>query len=386
MLYDVRWDEQIDYIERETPLKEFVQFGKYYLCSFANNNLEAEYMDIIPDGDSIKLSKKQGASMIDEETKVRMERYFQPNFSIHSLVMNPKTKNFEILDWKITDGPTQIPQYLKLAEDCAFDLCKGGRTIDTMNVMYCTATHQAYIMAGSGSYFEMKIIKLESNFLKWKTIKPKEQKSDKDQNSEGKDSIINEAFKLEIKASQSNGIFMQIMTLNDEIVLRENISNQFQYQRFKMTSLCWSSEATDKADQPGRRQQKFLCSQFDEERQYGQISEFRLVWDPQYFKLGQRIFEETGITSAQMADFMSYSGGIMTIQLISMHVIVLRDPIPEQINLLKSTIDDDGYINGGEWWSSESNDRIKIKMTEILDDSMNLKSDLTESTYKIYKN
>lgn len=33
-------------------------------------------MDIIPDGGSIKLSKKQGASMIDAETKERMERYF----------------------------------------------------------------------------------------------------------------------------------------------------------------------------------------------------------------------------------------------------------------------------------------------------------------------
>jgi len=66
-------------------------------------------MDIIPDEGSIKLSKKQGASMIDEETKTRMERYFQPNFSIHSLIMNKETGKPEILDWKITDGPTQIP-------------------------------------------------------------------------------------------------------------------------------------------------------------------------------------------------------------------------------------------------------------------------------------
>lgn len=246
MLYDVRWNENTDKIERETPLKEFVQFGKYYLCSFADNKLEAEYMDIIPDGDSIKLSKKQGASMIDEDTKTRMERYFQPNFSIHSLIMNQETKQVEILDWKITDGK-QIDEYRKLAEDCAFELCKEIkddddkviRTIDTMNVMYCTISHQAYIMAGSGSYFEMKIIKLGSDFLKWKTIgaegdalypdlnKPKEPKSEKDKTSEGKDSIVNEAFKLEIKASQTNGIFMQIMTLNDEIVMRETISTDF---------------------------------------------------------------------------------------------------------------------------------------------------------------
>lgn len=81
-------------------------------------------MDIIPDGDSIKLSKKQGASMIDEETQTRMERYFQPNFSLHSLIMNKETGKQEITDWKITDGETQIVQYLKLAEDCKFDMCK----------------------------------------------------------------------------------------------------------------------------------------------------------------------------------------------------------------------------------------------------------------------
>ena len=88
MLYDVRWDCHSNVIDKEVPLKEFVQFGKYYLCQYGNNQLMAEYMDIIPDGNSIKLSKKQGASMIDAETKVRMERYFQPNFSLHSLVMN----------------------------------------------------------------------------------------------------------------------------------------------------------------------------------------------------------------------------------------------------------------------------------------------------------
>ena len=93
MLYDVRWNEKSNDIDKEVPLKEFVQFGKYYLCSYGNYKLEAEYMDIIPDGDSIKLSKKQGASMIDEETQTRMERYFQPNFSLHSLVMNDKTGN-----------------------------------------------------------------------------------------------------------------------------------------------------------------------------------------------------------------------------------------------------------------------------------------------------
>ena len=134
MLYDVRWDEKSNEIEQETPLKEFVQFGKYYLCSFGDNKLSAEYMDIMPDGESIKLSKKQGASMIDDETKTRMERYFQPNFSLHSLVMNETTWSQELLDWKITDGKTQINAYKKLAEDCKLDL----KSIDSMNIIFDT--------------------------------------------------------------------------------------------------------------------------------------------------------------------------------------------------------------------------------------------------------
>ena len=58
-------------------MKEFVEFGKYYLCRYEGGELSAEYMDIIPEGDSIRLSKKQGASMIDDSTKDRMEKYFQ---------------------------------------------------------------------------------------------------------------------------------------------------------------------------------------------------------------------------------------------------------------------------------------------------------------------
>ena len=68
-----------------------------------------------------------------------------------------------------------------------------------------------------------------------------------------------------------------------------------------------------------------------------------------------------------------------------MHVIVLRDPIPQQINFLKSSINDDGLIEGGEWWSSEEDDKIVIKMRDIIEDNMNFKSDITESSYKIYR-
>jgi len=106
-------------------------------------------------------------------------------------------------------------------------MCKGGRTIDTMNVLYSTISDRAYIMASTGSYFEMKIIDLDADFLKIQTLEPHRPEKEADKYSEGKDSIMNEAFKLEIKASQTNGIFMQIMTLNDEIVMRETISTQF---------------------------------------------------------------------------------------------------------------------------------------------------------------
>jgi len=71
MLYDVRWDEKElpkDKEVVETPLKEFIEFGKYYLCRYEDGKLSAEYMDVIKDGDSVKLSKKQGASMIDAAT------------------------------------------------------------------------------------------------------------------------------------------------------------------------------------------------------------------------------------------------------------------------------------------------------------------------------
>ena len=105
MLYDVRWDEKEIPNEGavETPLKEFVEFGKYYLCRYEQGKLSAEYMDIIPDGDSVKLSKKQGASMIDASTQDRMDKYFQANFSLHSLNDVNNDGLTEIVDVKITD-------------------------------------------------------------------------------------------------------------------------------------------------------------------------------------------------------------------------------------------------------------------------------------------
>lgn len=41
--------------------------------------------------------------MIDESTQERMEKYFQANFSLHSLVDKNRDGKPEIIDQKITD-------------------------------------------------------------------------------------------------------------------------------------------------------------------------------------------------------------------------------------------------------------------------------------------
>ena len=88
---------------------------------------------------------------------------------------------------------------MKLAEDCQFDLSLGKKEIDTMNIIFDTVNNQVYIMAGSGSYFEMKMIPMDEDFTKIKLIDetdffPTEQ-------IDSQQSIQNEAFKLDIKAS-----------------------------------------------------------------------------------------------------------------------------------------------------------------------------------------
>lgn len=74
-----------------------------------------------------------------------------------------------------------------------------GSTIDTMNILFDTINLIVYIMAGSGSYFEMKIIPMDENFTRQKDIKPVDPSST--ETSQGEQSIENEAFKLDIKAS-----------------------------------------------------------------------------------------------------------------------------------------------------------------------------------------
>lgn len=70
-----------------------------------------------------------------------------------------------------------------------------------------------------------------------------------------------------------------------------------------------------------------------------------------------------------------------------MHLIILKDPIPQLNNFMKPRVDKkSGKITGCEWWSSNQTDRIVIKMSDIVGQDMNMKSDLTESQYKLYKN
>ena len=71
----------------------------------------------------------------------------------------------------------------------------------------------------------------------------------------------------------------------------------------------------------------------------------------------------------------------MTLQLISFNLVVLKDPIPQQNNFLKSRkCKKTDKITGGEWWSTEEQEgRITIKMSDIINENLNMKSDLTES-------
>lgn len=108
------------------------------------------------------------------------------------------------MDWKITDGATQIIQYLKLAQDCKFEISQGDVKIDTMNILFDTINNLVCIMASRGSFFEMKLIPMDDSFTKYKQIMPQ---TDSIETSQSEQSITNEAFKLDIKASQSDGIF-----------------------------------------------------------------------------------------------------------------------------------------------------------------------------------
>ncbi len=80
-------------------------------------------------------------------------------------------------------------------------------------------------MAGAGSFFEMKIVPMDEDFTRTKTIHRDDYFASETISSE--QSIENEAFKLDIKASQSSGIFFQIQTFNDEILMREKMMTKF---------------------------------------------------------------------------------------------------------------------------------------------------------------
>lgn len=129
-----------------------------------------------------------------------------------------------------------------------------------------------------------------------------------------------------------------------------------------------------------------MVCRFDANRQLGQVSEYRLVWNPAYFQKKKRIFREESITNAEFLAFIKNSAKIITLQLVSLHVIVLKDPVPQLNNFMRSRRDQDGKITGVEWWSSKENDRIVIPMGDIVGGNMNIKSDLTESQYTLYKN
>ena len=59
------------------------------------------------------------------------------------------------------------------------------------------------------------------------------------------------------------------------------------------------------------------------------VKEYRVVWNPEYFlKGGKRILREEGINGKEFITFIKASAKIITLQLVSMHLIILKDPVP----------------------------------------------------------
>lgn len=63
-------------------------------------------------------------------------------------------------------------------------MCKENPEIDTMNVLFDTINKQIYIMASAGSNFEMKIVPMDENLTKQRTIQPADPNSTETSESE----------------------------------------------------------------------------------------------------------------------------------------------------------------------------------------------------------
>jgi len=59
--------------------------------------------------------------------------------------------------------------------------------------------------------------------------------------------------------------------------------------------------------------QKFMIARFGVNKKIGLITEYRLVWNPQYFQKDKRIFDEHNITGLDFVKFMMESANIMTL-------------------------------------------------------------------------
>ena len=56
-----------------------------------------------------------------------------------------------------------------------------------------------------------------------------------------------------------------------------------------------------------------MVAQFEETKKLGTILEYRLVWNPEYFRRGNRILNEHHITGVEFVKFMMVSANIMTL-------------------------------------------------------------------------
>ena len=56
-----------------------------------------------------------------------------------------------------------------------------------------------------------------------------------------------------------------------------------------------------------------MIARFGTAKKIGLITEYRLVWNPIYFKKGERIFDEHTITGMDFVKFMMQSANVMTL-------------------------------------------------------------------------
>ena len=80
-----------------------------------------------------------------------------------------------------------------------------------MNIIFDTTSQQIYAHASSMEFFESKTVPMDTDFTKIKRVEDQQDKNSQikyELNKKPKQSIDNGTVKLDIKASQTEGIFL----------------------------------------------------------------------------------------------------------------------------------------------------------------------------------